>query len=192
MQQALKDAESGRAQREKGEALDMVVVEGADNIPLGEGEVLKLPPTPEMTDGTEHQSDPETEKVHYPSYPGSRNTSDTHVAHHATAPALPARRPVVIERISSTSHYSHDDDDVPPPLEHLPAYDDFNSEAAKVIGNDKEAPPPANDHEPMTEAEAREWEQFNADQRAGQQGSQGDDTSNIQSSAQKHQEESPR
>jgi hypothetical protein len=37
LQQALMDAESGVAQREKGDALDIVVPEGVDTLELDEG-----------------------------------------------------------------------------------------------------------------------------------------------------------
>lgn len=105
--------------------------EGADLPDLEEGETLKLPPTPDMTDGSEHQSDPETEKVHYSSRPVSQSSSSTDLkmlppprhprsdsssmippARHSgsvQAPPLPTRsrqRPVLVEHSSSTSHYS--------------------------------------------------------------------------------------
>lgn len=49
LQAALQDAESGRAQRMKGEGLDVVVYpEIPDELVLEEGEVLRLPPTPTM------------------------------------------------------------------------------------------------------------------------------------------------
>ncbi|WWC85460.1 uncharacterized protein L201_000323 [Kwoniella dendrophila CBS 6074] len=79
---ALKDAESGRAQTLKGDSLDMIVAvkaqqEETEHLDLHEGETLKLPPTPDQTDGHEHESDPETEKIHYPSQLGSHNPSPT-------------------------------------------------------------------------------------------------------------------
>ncbi|KAL7418635.1 hypothetical protein Q5752_007093 [Cryptotrichosporon argae] len=67
LQAALKDAESGKAQREQGAALDIVLPTDAeaDAIDLHDGEVLRLPPTPDMTTGDEYQSDPETERVRH-------------------------------------------------------------------------------------------------------------------------------
>jgi len=97
---ALKDAESGRAQsRTLGGALECPV--DSNGVPLGDstqaatidlhdGEVLKLPPTPDMTDGHEGESEPETEVVirrsglNPPPLPERRSH---------TAPPLPARRP---------------------------------------------------------------------------------------------------
>lgn len=66
---ALQEAESGRAQsRTNAGALEYVfdpntVPRPTDDLELGEGEVLKLPPTPEMTNGHECESDPETEAI---------------------------------------------------------------------------------------------------------------------------------
>ncbi|EIW70595.1 hypothetical protein TREMEDRAFT_14638, partial [Tremella mesenterica DSM 1558] len=68
---ALHDAETGVAQAQQGDALDVVIIDDPDAVELSDGEVLKLPPTPEMTDGHEHESDPETERVRYPSLRGS-------------------------------------------------------------------------------------------------------------------------
>lgn len=60
LQLALKDACSGRAQRLKHDALDVVVYpEVPDELVLEDGEVLKLPPTPSMTPPG-HESDEDT------------------------------------------------------------------------------------------------------------------------------------
>ncbi|WWC67199.1 uncharacterized protein I206_101106 [Kwoniella pini CBS 10737] len=75
LQSALKDAETGRAQALKGDSLDIVVLENSQDLDLADGETLKLPPTPDQTDGREHESDPETEKIHYPTQLGSHNVS---------------------------------------------------------------------------------------------------------------------
>lgn len=115
LHKALKDAESGKAQKEKGSALDIVIPEGATELELNDGEVLKLPPTPDQTTGHEQESDPETERLLYPSRPGSHNPSftsidkisrghspidgePTHEAHSTNPrltvpPPLPTRRP---------------------------------------------------------------------------------------------------
>lgn len=121
LHRALKDAETGRAQREKGETLDVVIPDGADLLDLEEGEVLKLPPTPEMTDGSEHQSDPETERVRPSSRPGSQTSFGSlkdfkkllppprHPRSAPLPPSVPTRsrhRPVMVEQRSSTSRYS--------------------------------------------------------------------------------------
>ncbi|GMK54300.1 hypothetical protein CspeluHIS016_0108860 [Cutaneotrichosporon spelunceum] len=63
LQAALEDAASGRAQVIKGNDLDQPVDELAQTVVLEDGEVLKLPPTPDQTDGHEYESDPETETV---------------------------------------------------------------------------------------------------------------------------------
>ncbi|RSH90499.1 hypothetical protein EHS25_001104 [Saitozyma podzolica] len=164
---ALKDAESGVAQRQKGDALDVVVPEGVDLVDLNDGEVLKLPPTPDMTDGHEQESDPETEKVHYPSRPGSLHSPMSPVnlppprRTMAPPPPLPprsSRRPAMKQQFSSQSHYSDGDepageielaDDLPP------SYD--GSGAAYPVEKSAE------DNEPMSEAEKSEWEQFLAE-----------------------------
>ncbi|WVQ94285.1 hypothetical protein IAU59_001364 [Kwoniella sp. CBS 9459] len=139
---ALRDAETGRAQAQKGDSLDIVVQETAPDLELNEGEVLKLPPTPDQTDGREHESDPETERVHRASYPGSHNVSripspGPGYPAHANAgpesglglgavgagagagrtmpPPLPTRnsqRPKLQHQHSSASHYSDADDGV--------------------------------------------------------------------------------
>ncbi|WVQ64440.1 uncharacterized protein L199_002606 [Kwoniella botswanensis] len=87
LQSALKDAETGRAQSLKGDSLDIVVQESTD-LQLNEGETLKLPPTPDQTDGHEHESDPETERIHHAIQAGSHNPSRTN------SPPLPLVAPV--------------------------------------------------------------------------------------------------
>jgi hypothetical protein len=68
---------------------------------LEQGEILKLPPTPDMTDGTEYQSDPETHNVR----PLSGSSTPTK---RRVPPPLPARglRPTIARNDSSASHYS--------------------------------------------------------------------------------------
>ena len=61
-------------------------MEGADDVELHDGEVMKLPPTPDMTDGTEYQSDPETERVRGPSLPASAHPSTTDLPAHRLPP----------------------------------------------------------------------------------------------------------
>jgi hypothetical protein len=81
---------------------------------LDEGEILKLPPRPDMTDGTEYDSDPDTHKVHYQSQPGSGAHTPVRVA-----PTLPPRtglRPPIERHDSSTSHYSDALDASTPPV----------------------------------------------------------------------------
>lgn len=98
LHEALRDAETGRAQHLQGNSLDTVLDENnrplnsleASKLDLDEGEILKLPPTPEMTDGTEYQSDPETNKVHYPSRPGS-GASTPNSTLRRVPPTLPPR-----------------------------------------------------------------------------------------------------
>ncbi|WVR03210.1 hypothetical protein IAU60_000201 [Kwoniella sp. DSM 27419] len=170
LQAALKDAESGRAQAEKGDSLDVIVQENAGDFELQEGEVLKLPPTPDQTDGHEHESDPETERVHRASYPGSRSASRTaspgpaiggpgvgagSVAAGArlVPPPLPARsaaRPAIQHHTSSTSHYSDALDDGPS--------GNTTSSAALVSGSASAGldsydvpPPPAHELPPYAE-----------------------------------------
>lgn len=131
LHQALQDAETGRAQAEKGEPLDMLINSNqpsqVDLTQLQEGEVLKLPPTPDMTDGTEYQSDPETEKVRPlsqsgPGAAGQGGGSGFAPVGGLVAPKLPAR-PGMAKQYSSQSHYSDDQpeyagtphEDLPPP-----------------------------------------------------------------------------
>ncbi|CAK9786309.1 DUF500-domain-containing protein [Cutaneotrichosporon oleaginosum] len=88
LQAALVDAATGRAQQRKGSQLDMPVDELAQTVVLEDGEVLKLPPTPDQTDGHEYESDPETEEVirrsRPPVLPPRRD---------GAPPALPPRHP---------------------------------------------------------------------------------------------------
>jgi hypothetical protein len=108
LHQALQDAETGKAQTQQG-SLDTLLDENnrpltsseASKIDLEQGEILKLPPTPDMTDGTEYQSDPETHNVRPLS--GSSTPTTRRVP-----PPLPARglRPTIARNDSSTSHYS--------------------------------------------------------------------------------------
>lgn len=63
---ALEDAASGKAQVREGPPPEdpmFKIAPLAAAITLDDGEVLKLPPTPEQTDGHEYESDPETERV---------------------------------------------------------------------------------------------------------------------------------
>lgn len=131
LHEALRDAESGKAQHLQGNSLDTLLDENnrplnsseAAKLDLDEGEILKLPPTPEMTDGTEYQSDPETNKVHSLSRPGSGTTTPNSATKRRVPPpppALPPRssagaaavvgstglRPPLDRNDSSASHYS--------------------------------------------------------------------------------------
>lgn len=101
---ALEDAASGRAQVRKGSQLDIPVDELASTVVLEDGEVLKLPPTPDMTSGREHESDPETEVVIRRSRPtSSAGPSGAFAMHERDAhnrsapptapPPLPPRHP---------------------------------------------------------------------------------------------------
>ncbi|ODO05083.1 hypothetical protein L198_01770 [Cryptococcus wingfieldii CBS 7118] len=124
LMKALADSESGRAQKEKGDALDIIIPEGAFQLELNDGEVLKLPPTPDQTDGHEYESDPETEKIRRASRPGSHNPSMSDLGNiHAPVPTrpppLPSRhpnRPSLTHQPSSTSHYSASPPPSAPPL----------------------------------------------------------------------------
>lgn len=63
---ALEDAACGKAQMREGPPPEdpmFRIAPLAAAITLDDGEVLKLPPTPEQTDGHEYESDPETQKV---------------------------------------------------------------------------------------------------------------------------------
>ena len=147
LHKALYEAETGKAQRQKGEALD-IVLDG--DLELQEGEILKLPPTPDQTDGTEHQSDPETERI-------------VHASSLLAPPALP-KRPGALKQHSSTSAYSNDEDlesvteELPsrlvldhgdlPPYEPGTVNDQFGTDIKGEAGPDTSQ---------MSEAEKREW-----------------------------------
>lgn len=89
---ALGEAASGVAQSKKGEPLDMAIdQEAVTAVDLEEGEVLKLPPTPEMTDGHECESDSETERVVRQSRPPLLPPRHAHTQ--STPPRLPPRHP---------------------------------------------------------------------------------------------------
>ncbi|KAK8870081.1 hypothetical protein IAR55_000651 [Kwoniella newhampshirensis] len=182
LQQALKDAESGRAQKEKGDALDIILPESAAELDLHDGEVLKLPPTPDQTTGHEHESDPETEVVHSPSRPGSHNPSTTDLKapqpQRLVPPPLPSRnRPSLVQHHSSASHYSdaldentHHDAG---PSEDLPSYTEpYGASSSRYLqekGGDLIPPDAVNDDgEVMTESERREWEEFLAEHKKEQ------------------------
>lgn len=103
-----------------------------DVVDLQEGEVLKLPPTPDMTDGHECESDPETETV-------MRRSG-------SIPPALPARRPVTAPPLPPRR-------DAPPSYETLDAPPDLLRRTSSIsIYSDTEydAPegPPPNRTEP--------------------------------------------
>lgn len=107
LHQALRDAETGKAQHEKGDALEMIVDDDAVPIEaLDEGEILKMPPRPDMTDGTEYQSDPETNVVHYQSKPNSGANTPIKSAPPPVLPPRTGLRPPNARHDSSTSHYS--------------------------------------------------------------------------------------
>lgn len=131
--EALHEAETGVAQHRQGNNLDTLLDENNRPLPsyeaakldLDEGEILKLPPTPETTDGTEHLSDPETTKLRTASRPGSGTSTPRRVP--PVPPTLPPRssvgagasasasaaaaagaglRPPLDRNDSSASHYS--------------------------------------------------------------------------------------
>nr|ODN80223.1 hypothetical protein L203_05811 [Cryptococcus depauperatus CBS 7841] len=101
----LKDAESGKAQSEKGDTLDIIVPEGATEFERHNEEVLKLPSTPDMINGREQGSDLETKVPpllllpQHPSHKGSPHPSlSLHTVHlpvprRAVPLLLPSRRP---------------------------------------------------------------------------------------------------
>lgn len=97
---ALKDAESGAAQRRivtAGTEIEDQVAEGLSNLELEEGEVLKLPPTPTQTDGHEGESDPETERITHRSWTLALPKALRHQARHSidsVPPPPPPRRRV--------------------------------------------------------------------------------------------------
>lgn len=119
--EALRDAESGKAQHMKGDALDVVVPEGVSEVVLEDGvsaissslgnhrtnanrfakEVLKLPPTPTQVEDDYGDGDPETEKVHYEKHASQLTDSlaRAHIYDNATsaptgqAPATPPPLP---------------------------------------------------------------------------------------------------
>ncbi|WVN89884.1 uncharacterized protein L203_105114 [Cryptococcus depauperatus CBS 7841] len=66
-----KDAESGKAQSEKGDTLDIIVPEGATEFERHNEEVLKLPSTPDMINGREQGSDLETKVSNHLKRPAS-------------------------------------------------------------------------------------------------------------------------
>lgn len=125
LHQALRDAETGKAQHEQGDKLDTLLDEDnrplataeAAKLDLGEGEVLKLPPTPDMTDGTEHQSDIETTRLHQSTHASNPTSGTSTPGGRRLPPPLPARssgitsagaglRPPIDRNDSSTSNYS--------------------------------------------------------------------------------------
>ncbi|ORY32006.1 hypothetical protein BCR39DRAFT_593285 [Naematelia encephala] len=176
LQKALQDAESGKAQMEKGGAIDIIIPDDTE-LDLADGEVLKLPPTPDQTDGTEHQSDPETERVHYPSRPVSTASSRVDLIHPTprAPPPLPSRRPPILTHRSSTSNYSDAEEDLPgSSIATRDAPPSYATEYAQVTRDEypseKSVPVQGiagmegyDENEPMTEAERREWEQFYAE-----------------------------
>ena len=133
---ALRDAETGKAQHENGKDLDVVVDSNApsasasqvDLSQLRDGEVVKLPPLPSQTDGTEQVNDPQTSAISHsddhsdhslPGYPAEKaGIASAYPVDKPAAPPLPMRtastgpllppRPVV-RQFSSQSHYSTDD-----------------------------------------------------------------------------------
>ncbi|KAL1405604.1 hypothetical protein Q8F55_009243 [Vanrija albida] len=95
---ALKDAESGAAQRRIVAAstdIEEQVAEGLSHLELEEGEVLKLPPMPSQTDGHEGESDPETERITHRSWSLALPQALRHQARHSidgVPPPPPPRR----------------------------------------------------------------------------------------------------
>jgi hypothetical protein len=181
LHRALRDAETGKAQAEKGEPLDMLInsTHGSQtDLALAEGEVLKLPPTPDMTDGTEHESDPETERISHSTSSPSLSPSTAGRFGSTVPPPIPARggapllppRPPLGQQHSSQSFYSTEGDaELHETNEMPPAYQDGMSGSGSV--------PAAKDEkrseveverekqlERMTEAERAEWKQHWADE----------------------------
>ena len=190
---ALRDAETGRAQAETGTGLDTIIAStlpsanaSQDNLQLQEGEVLKLPPTPDQTDGTEYQSDPETSKVrrssdHMTSL-DARSTSQaptglgllpppSHPSRtHSPIPVLPPRPPLSAQH-SSQSHYSNAEEypdqppDQPPAFEDGPPGYDAVPGATATYPAEKGAPLAAGsaglgtDTAGMSAGEKREWDE---------------------------------
>lgn len=99
---ALQEAESGKAQAKNGDALDVVIPEGVDELELQEGEVLKLPPTPDMADPEAGDDDPEASRVRVQHQ--SLNMNDPAlIAPQARPPPLPPR---FVSQQSDLSIYS--------------------------------------------------------------------------------------
>lgn len=199
LHQALQDAETGKAQTQQG-SLDTLLDENnrpltsseAAKLDLEQGEILKLPPTPDMTDGTEYQSDPETHNVR----PLSGSSTPTK---RRVPPPLPARglRPPIARNDSSASHYSDAQDGgpqhaTPPstsivptigtpsqvPVDGPPGYEVEQHQAAypteKGAFTDEpkdieHTPQTATVPEGLTEGERLEWEQYYADQQLAEQ-----------------------
>lgn len=89
---ALEESATGVAQKKKGEPLDVPIEpEVVAALDLEDGEVLKLPPTPDMTDGHEGESDSETERVVRRSRPPLLPPRHGHTA--SLPPPLPPRNP---------------------------------------------------------------------------------------------------
>lgn len=175
MHAALRDAETGKAQAEKGGGALDIILNSANSsrvdLQLSEGEVLKLPPTPDQTDGTEFESDPETERVRHSDHqpldsgftlpPPRSNAALAPPPRHPSRTASPGRRlpprPPIVHQQSSQSHYSdaEDDSDIPPPQ-----YESGNAGRAHVVTypDDKKAAP-GRDTTGMSESERLEWEQ---------------------------------
>lgn len=109
LHQALRDAETGKAQAEKGDGLDVNVQEGLNELVLEDGEVLKLPPTPELVDSNAGDNDPDATKVHYernsPSTPHSGANTPNRLAPSGPPPPLPSR---FKSYASEDSQYSDD------------------------------------------------------------------------------------
>lgn len=132
---ALEDAASGKAQVREGPPPEdpmFKITPLAAAIELDDGEVLKLPPTPEQTDGHEYESDPETERVirrmtlpsdfspppvekkWMPALPPPRHGEAMHhptprragVPAGAPAPALPPRRQPAVDSAPASLHGS--------------------------------------------------------------------------------------
>lgn len=84
------EASNGVAQTKKGEPLDVPLdLDAVGALELQEGEVLKLPPTPEMTDGHECEDDSETERIIHRSRPPLLPPRHTQTA--SVPPPLPPR-----------------------------------------------------------------------------------------------------
>lgn len=165
---ALADAESGRSQATPTSITADGKIAGADSVPLQDGEVLHLPPTPDQTDGSEgHET--EERRASYPTMSGSNSGT---ASPRRLPPPIPARRPPVAleqqdhdpasadaqqegaqvvrpsvrQNDSETSHYSTDTPPVmydpptgPPPA----AYNNAGEPSTSLATNAPSAEPPA-------------------------------------------------
>ncbi|KAJ9094553.1 hypothetical protein QFC20_006868 [Naganishia adeliensis] len=109
LMEALRDAETGKAQQMKGDSLDVVVPEGVSEITLEDGEVLKLPPTPTQVEDDYGDGDPASEKIHYEKHASelTDSLSKAHIQDNATPSAPPPLPPRSRGSTDETAHESH-------------------------------------------------------------------------------------